>query len=126
MERILYKEADGDITCRSRDFDKVFPTLYAYEETGMTPEQVVAMKGLHTARQELMDDVKQLTAERDAAIAAINKIAERGTTWMCPYCKNAKKIYGGMCDCALEIGVCRTPFTKFEWRGEKLEDSYYG
>lgn len=40
MDRILYKEADGDITCRSRDFDKVFPTLYAYEELEMTPEEI--------------------------------------------------------------------------------------
>ena len=40
MYRLIYKEADGDLTCRSRDFDKVFPTLYAYEETGLTPDQV--------------------------------------------------------------------------------------
>ena len=40
MDRILYKEANGDITCRSRDFDKVFPTLYAYEELEMTPEEI--------------------------------------------------------------------------------------
>lgn len=40
MDRILYKEADGDITCRSRDFDKIFPTLYAYEELEMTPEDI--------------------------------------------------------------------------------------
>lgn len=40
MDRLLYKEADGDITCRSRDFDKVFPTLYAYEELEMTPEEI--------------------------------------------------------------------------------------
>ena len=35
MDRLIYKEADGDLTCRSRDFDKVFPTLYAYEESGL-------------------------------------------------------------------------------------------
>lgn len=40
MDRILYKEANGDITCRSRDFDKIFPTLYAYEELEMTPEDI--------------------------------------------------------------------------------------
>ena len=125
MEKLIYKEADGDLTCRSRDFDKVFPTLYAYEETGLTPKEIVAMKGLHTARQELIEEVERLTAERDAAISAIYNIAERGTTWMCPYCKNAKSIYAGSCDCALELGVCRLPFTKFEWRGGKLEDSYH-
>lgn len=40
MDRILYKEVNGDITCRSRDFDKIFPTLYAYEELEMTPEEI--------------------------------------------------------------------------------------
>ena len=40
MDRILYKEANGDLTCRARDFDKVFPTLYAYEELEMTPEDI--------------------------------------------------------------------------------------
>lgn len=79
-------------------------------------------------RQELervMAELDQVEQERDAAIASIRKIAECGTTWMCPYCKNAKRIYSGCCDCALG-GVCKMPFTKFEWRGGKLEDSYYG
>lgn len=40
MDRILYKELNGDITCRARDFDKVFPALYAYEELEMTPEDI--------------------------------------------------------------------------------------
>lgn len=40
MDRILYKEANGDLTCRSRDFEKVFPTLYAYEELELTPEEI--------------------------------------------------------------------------------------
>lgn len=40
MDRILYKEANGDLICRTRDFDKVFPTLYAYEELEMTPEDI--------------------------------------------------------------------------------------
>ena len=67
MDRILYKEADGDITCRSRDFDKIFPTLYAYEETGLTPEQIVAMKGLHTARQDLIAENEKLKADLEWA-----------------------------------------------------------
>lgn len=40
MDRILYKGANGDLICRSRDFDKIFPTLYAYEELEMTPEDI--------------------------------------------------------------------------------------
>ncbi|MGN0998673.1 MAG: hypothetical protein ACI4PO_03900 [Faecousia sp.] len=40
MDRLIYKEANGDLTCRSRDFDKVFPALHAYEELGLTPEEI--------------------------------------------------------------------------------------
>ena len=40
MDRLIYKESDGDLTCRSRDFDKVFPTLYAYEELELTPQEI--------------------------------------------------------------------------------------
>lgn len=82
MDRILYKEANGDITCRSRDFDKVFPTLYAYEETGLTPEQIVAMKGLHTARQDLIAENEKLKAERDSMVAFMKKIGA------CTLCKH--------------------------------------
>lgn len=166
MDRILYKEANGDLTCRARDFDKVFPTLYAYEELEMTPDEIeqtllnfssflCEMTGGRMSKTnytvqamvseandyneslcdecydrkylaEVEKELEKVKAERDASIAAICKIAERGNTWMCPYCKNALRIYGGVCDCALGIGVCRNPFSKFEWRGEKLEDSYYG
>lgn len=44
MDKLIYKEARGDLTCRSRDFEKVFPTLYAYESTERTPEQIETMK----------------------------------------------------------------------------------
>ena len=71
-------------------------------------------------------NVDSLKSDLDAAITAINQIAEGGHTWMCPYCKNAEKIYSGMCDCSLGVGVCQNHFSKFEWRnGPRLEDSYY-
>lgn len=44
MDKLLYKEASGDLTCSSRNFDKVFATLYAYESTDRTPEQIEVMK----------------------------------------------------------------------------------
>lgn len=71
MYRLMYKEADGDLTCRSRDFDKVFPTLYAYEETGLTPEQAKALsdnlEALKEVAQELSDTLKQAKTEIEAA-----------------------------------------------------------
>lgn len=82
MDRILYKEANGDLTCRARDFDKVFPTLYAYEETGMTPDQIVAMKGLHTARQDLIAENEKLKADHNFLLQKLREYA------MCDACKH--------------------------------------
>ena len=40
MDKILYKDSNGDLSCRSRDFYKIFPTLHAYEELDMTPDDI--------------------------------------------------------------------------------------
>ena len=70
MDRLIYKEADGDLTCRSRDFDKVFPTLYAYEETGLTPEQAKALsdnlEALKEVAHDLSDTLKQARTELES------------------------------------------------------------
>ena len=70
MDRLIYKEADGDLTCRSRDFDKVFPTLYAYEETGLTPDQVKALsdnlEALKEVARELSDTLKLARTELES------------------------------------------------------------
>ena len=69
MDRLIYKEADGDLTCRSRDFEKVFPTLYEYEESGLTPEQVKTLGANLEAMTELARDLseklEQVKKERD-------------------------------------------------------------
>lgn len=78
MDRILYKEADGDLTCRARDFDKVFPTLYAYEETGLTPDQAKALNAnldaMTALAQDLSDQLaqvkKELTSYKDLGLTA--------------------------------------------------------
>lgn len=70
MDRLIYKEADGDLTCRSRDFEKVFPTLYAYEETGLTPEQAKALKdnldSMIEVARDLSDTLKQAKTELES------------------------------------------------------------
>lgn len=67
MDRLIYKEADGDLTCRSRDFDKVFPTLYAYEETVLTPDHVKVLdanlEAMKALAQELTKNLKQVRLE---------------------------------------------------------------
>lgn len=71
MDRILYKEADGDITCRSRDFDKVFPTLYAYEETGMTPEDILKMIG-----KDVAFEVNKICTIEGTSLPRLRELAE--------------------------------------------------
>lgn len=77
MDRLIYREADGDLTCRSRDFEKVFPTLYAYEETGLTPDQAKALSDNLDAMtgfaQDLSDKLEQLKKERDALAAELKE-----------------------------------------------------
>lgn len=122
MERILYKEADGDITCRSRDFDKVFPTLYAYEETGLTPEQVAAMKGLHTARLDLLAENEKLKAElvkikvarKNERYELLSLIRVYGG---CNFCKH-KDLHADMEPCCNCRGT-GSKTDKWEWRGAK-------
>lgn len=45
MYKLLYKESNGDLTCRSDDFEKVFPKLYAYESTNLTPDCIKGLQG---------------------------------------------------------------------------------
>lgn len=41
MDKILYEDPrTGELSCRSRDFDKIFPALHAYEELDLTPEEI--------------------------------------------------------------------------------------
>lgn len=75
MDKLLYKEASGDLTCSARDFEKVFPTLYAYESTDRTPEQIETMKiqvlNLSNVVIELQNIIDKLTEklERQQALS---------------------------------------------------------
>lgn len=75
MDRLIYKEASGDLTCRSRDFEKIFPTLYAYEETGLTPEQAMNLganlDAMTALAQDLSDKLDHVKKERDALAAEL-------------------------------------------------------
>lgn len=72
MDRLIYKEADGDLTCRSRDFEKVFPALYAYEESGLTPDEIKEFIAHHNAlTDEILAKLEQVMKERDALAAEL-------------------------------------------------------
>lgn len=47
-------------------FFETMNRLADYEDTGLTPEQVVTMKGLHTARQDLIAENEKLKADMRA------------------------------------------------------------
>ena len=41
MKKLIHENPEtGDLTCNVRDFDQIFPTLHAYEELEMTPEDI--------------------------------------------------------------------------------------
>ena len=96
MERLIHKEADGDLTCLSRDFDKVIPTLFEYEETELTPDQI----------RGLLTQLEAAVTERDRLLLHIRDVE-------------------GCLACA-HLGikgiepVCATCFyrNKWKWRGD--------
>ena len=69
MYKLLYKEANGDLTCRSDDFEKIFPTLYAYESTNLTPDCIKGLQGqvlrLSTTVLEQRETIDALQKELD-------------------------------------------------------------
>ena len=69
MNKLLYKEANGDLTCRSDDFEKIFPTLYAYESTNLTPDCIKGLQGrvltLSTAVLEQRETIDTLQKALD-------------------------------------------------------------
>lgn len=69
MDKLLYKEANGDLTCRSDDFEKIFPTLYAYESTNLTPDSIRGLQGriltLSTTILEQRETIDALQKELD-------------------------------------------------------------
>lgn len=89
MDRLIHKE-DGDFTCNSRDFDKVFPTLHAYEETGLTPEKVTSLKhhndSLIRQLEETTAELAALRSERNTMAAVLKKLYGCGA---CKHCSNA-------------------------------------
>lgn len=69
MYKLLYKEPNGDITCKSTDFEKVFSTLHAYESTNLTPDCIKALQGriltLSTAVLEQRETIDTLQKALD-------------------------------------------------------------
>ena len=80
------------------DERKAFDKLAHYEDTGLTPEEIVSLN----------QQLAAVTAERDAALADMKKIAKKSQQSNCDFC-NKKKCIG----CHVE--------DNFEWRG-KVEE----
>lgn len=83
MYKLLYREANGDLTCRSDDFEKIFPTLYAYESTNLTPDCIKGLQGrvmaLSTTVLEQRDLIDALQAEIERKRTIIEDLLEEKT-----------------------------------------------
>ena len=96
MDKLIYKEASGDLTCSSRDFDKIFAALYDYESTDRTPEQIDAMKikilNMSSLVIELQGIIDQAQKTIEAQQATITKLKDSLRDLAhCPSCKHHKK-----------------------------------
>lgn len=77
--------------------------LKAYEDTGLTPEEIEKLRG-HNG---------QLMLERNYVMSIIADITKAGKTWMCQYCAHCKGIVSGMADCDSKE-PCVMPYGQFE------------
>ena len=102
MDRLIHKEADGDLTCQARDFEKVFPTLHAYEETGFTPGDILTLeRNYESIIRKLEETTAELAAvrsERNTMAAALKKLygcgacKHCGTAWNKEPCLTCRRI----------------------------------
>lgn len=77
--------------------------LAAYEDTGLTPEEIEKLRGQN----------RQLMLERNYVMSIIADVRKGGKTWMCQYCAHCKGIVSGMADCDSKK-LCVMPYSQFE------------
>lgn len=114
MEKLIHKDPEtGELSCNARDFDKFFPALHAYEETGLTPQQIKAMQAnnesLSLKLEETMAELARVRQEKDSIISVL-KVRS------CETCKHTE------CDwCEEPCETCRKVpnFPMWEWGGDK-------
>lgn len=75
MNRLISKDpVTGELTCSTRDFDKFFPTLYAYEETGFTPADVLTLERSY----------ESLIRQLEERLRSWHRSNMSGTPWLRP------------------------------------------
>lgn len=112
MEKLIHKDpVTGELSCDARDFDKFFPLLHAYEETGLTPEQVKSLQtGVNSLLQKLEETKAELVKVRTEKDSIISVLKVRS----CDTCKHTE------CDWSEEpCDTCRKVpnFPMWEWGG---------
>lgn len=134
-KRLTQKLPNGVVKRTDVVGDSVTNRLYAYEETGYSPEEVVAVMAL-AEKMNVCDLVREnlcmanslrhskaenerLKAERDAAIQVV---------YSCPTCSNCThepecSEIGGRCEGRGYGGDCHEPYDEphFKWR--EMEDA---
>ena len=92
MEKLISKDPiTGELTCSTRDFDKFFPTLYAYEETGFAPADILTLErnyeSLIRKLEETTAELASIKHERNTMAAVLKKLygcgacTHYGTLW---------------------------------------------
>lgn len=119
MYKLLYKEPDGDITCRSADFEKVFPTLHAYEETELTPEQIEDMKRKSQKLETMVTDLESKLQQVEAEL--FNMAAHLKAVYQCDACKHTT------CECTDEpCSTCMKDPSHPNWEWLNATDTNVG
>lgn len=111
MKKLIHKDPEtGEMTFSIRDMKQIFDTLHAYEETGLTPEQIDALKIDKLNLTAMVEQLEKVRAERDSIVAYIKKGG-----CACNLCKH--------CACDPDDEPCASCFNgqnypKWEWEGD--------
>jgi hypothetical protein len=109
MKKLIHKDPEtGKMIFSIREMREIFDTLHAYEETGLTPEQIEALKIDKLNLIAMVEQLEKIRAERDSMAAYLKRTSECG---LCKYCY-----------CAEDEGPCESCYTeqnypKWEWKG---------
>ena len=134
MERLTYtsllgnrvsrggcKDVECSTSCEDCGINKIISKLWEYEETGLTPEQVAAMK------QELIDERYRHDRLQDFEVAEAQELAKvkaeldatkKDILKCCKTCAKSMMNNGTGLVCRF-VRECSEEYEHWEWRGAK-------
>ena len=140
MKKLIHKDPEtGVMTYSIRELRQIFDALHAYEETGLTPQEVESLKNSYQQLQEINDrtfksnqdmgqdlklikaELEKVKAERDAAVADIE---DARPCFACKHFRRNNGNCGGGMRCVTAMILCENEGKEYngpewEWRGAK-------